>query len=152
VGAGPKASRTWSSSLWTRGTSMIFINEIFVTNRFCKVTNNQPPKQASVAPPTWVLAKEPHLISGNGVGGPNSDDWTNTLVLYIIYVETPVRSLACSNSILEQQKSRSTLLLKLLSVLVILRLFLSLQCCGIRIYEYICNSYCTTCKRFVSVT
>ncbi len=26
-----------------------------------------------------------HSLAGEGVGGPNSDDWTETLVLYIVY-------------------------------------------------------------------
>jgi hypothetical protein len=34
-------------------------------------------------PPTWVLAAgEPNSLAGEWV--PNSDDWTNTLVLYIV--------------------------------------------------------------------
>jgi hypothetical protein len=35
-----------------------------------------------VSPP-WVLEGEPHPLAGKEVGGPNSDDRTDTLVLYI---------------------------------------------------------------------
>jgi hypothetical protein len=44
-----------------------------------------PPHPPSVAPligPKWG---ETPSLAGDGVGGPNSDDWTGTLVLYCIY-------------------------------------------------------------------
>jgi hypothetical protein len=43
-----------------------------------------PPPQASVAPPQDPSGGKPHSLAGEGVGGPNSDDWTDTLVLYTV--------------------------------------------------------------------
>jgi hypothetical protein len=39
------------------------------------------PPQASVAQTPWGGGGPP-LLSGEGLGGPSSEDWTNTLVLY----------------------------------------------------------------------
>jgi hypothetical protein len=39
-----------------------------------------PPPQVSVSPRSGDTT---HSLEGKGVGGPNSDDWTETLVLYI---------------------------------------------------------------------
>ncbi len=57
---------------------------------FCLVvwigsTHTLSRKRVCLLHPTWVLGEEPHSLAGKGVGGPNffSDDWTDTLVLYI---------------------------------------------------------------------
>jgi hypothetical protein len=47
-----------------------------------------PPRMRVWLPPHLVLEGEPHPLAGKEVGGPNSDDWTDTLVLYI---EIPLR-------------------------------------------------------------
>ena len=49
-----------------------------------------PLSQASVSPQAsgmWVGGGATHSLAGKGVGGPNSDDWTETLVLYIILLQ-----------------------------------------------------------------
>ncbi len=33
--------------------------------------------------------REPHSVPGEGVGGPNSDEGTETLVLYVLYTIIP---------------------------------------------------------------
>jgi hypothetical protein len=38
-----------------------------------------------VCPPHGPKWGETHSLAGEWVGGPNSDDWTETLVLYILY-------------------------------------------------------------------
>jgi hypothetical protein len=40
--------------------------------------------QASVSPPL-VLRWETHSLVGEGVEGPSTDEWTDTLVLYLYY-------------------------------------------------------------------
>jgi hypothetical protein len=35
--------------------------------------------------PLWIQGEDTHSLPGEGVGGPDSDEGTNTLVLYTIY-------------------------------------------------------------------
>jgi hypothetical protein len=53
---------------------------------FCLFVWIGPPHpQASVAPPPLGPRGETHWLAGEGVGGPNSNEGTDTLVLYVYY-------------------------------------------------------------------
>jgi hypothetical protein len=46
-----------------------------------------PPPQASVSPPLELKGGgEEHSLPGEGLRGPNSDDWKESLALCILYV------------------------------------------------------------------
>jgi hypothetical protein len=51
-----------------------------------------PPSQVSVVPPPQdPSGGDTHLLAGKGVGGPNTDEGTDTLVLYVLYTIIPLR-------------------------------------------------------------
>ncbi len=52
-----------------------------------------PHPQGSVAPTHLGLRGETHTIAGEGVGAPNADEGTNTLVLYVYYNPSMVASM-----------------------------------------------------------
>jgi hypothetical protein len=63
--------------------------------RFCPFVGigspNPLPRKRVCLPPIWVLGG-PHSLAKEGVGGPNSDEGTDTLVLYMyVYCIIPLR-------------------------------------------------------------
>jgi hypothetical protein len=54
---------------------------------FCPVVRmgSHPLTRKLVLSPLWIDLRGKHSLAGEGVGGPNSDERTDTLVLYIYY-------------------------------------------------------------------
>jgi hypothetical protein len=47
-----------------------------------------PSPLVSVSPPLDQKGEEQYSLAGEGVGGPNSDDWKESLALCIVYTES----------------------------------------------------------------
>ncbi len=53
-----------------------------------------PPSQASVSPPLDPKGEGQHSLAGEGVGGPNSDEGTDSLVLCKLCASDPFQNIS----------------------------------------------------------
>jgi hypothetical protein len=62
---------------------------------FCPIVWIGSPSKRECLPHTWVLGERHNRFRGRGGGGPNSNDWTETPVLYICSI-IPLRLFVCT--------------------------------------------------------